>query len=188
MKTTPSKKNFRTNRNALVGVTILAMASQFAPAETKTYVSGTLSGGDTNDLILMGSNATDNTLIFTGNLGTGTNTLQIYLRSNGNINVVNQGATLDIDTRIRNAGADSDFGFTKTGAGTLVLRGENDYRGGTTIEEGVIVIRNSNALGTGGLTINGGALAAGVISRTISNNLTVGGDFALGGGKDKPSR
>ena len=55
-------------------------------------------------------------------------------------------------------GSDSTAAVTKTGAGTLTLTAANGYSGGTTIAPlgGVLQLGNSAALGTGGLTVNGG--------------------------------
>ncbi|EGF4150064.1 fibronectin-binding autotransporter adhesin ShdA [Salmonella enterica] len=39
--------------------------------------------------------------------------------------------------------------LTKEGAGTLILSGDNDYSGGTTINEGTLVAASTTALGTG---------------------------------------
>lgn len=61
----------------------------------------------------------------------------------------------------------------------------NNYSGGTTLKKGSLQINanagSGNPLGTGGLTINGGALAAYGSTRTVVNNVTVGGNFTLGG-------
>ena len=43
-------------------------------------------------------------------------------------------------------------------AGVLILSGVNSYSGGTTVSAGTLQLGNNNALGTGGLTINGGLL------------------------------
>ena len=141
--------------------------------------SAIANGGSTGDLLLLGTAATSNTVIISGNLNTGTAQLEVFLQSAGNINVVNAGATLDIATRLRER--NGSFGFTKTGAGTLVLRGTNTYTGTTTLSEGTLALRSSNALSSGPLTINGGTLASSVSARTIANNVTVNGDFHLGG-------
>ena len=78
---------------------------------------------------------------------------------------------------------------TKNDAGTWVIGNAtttNSYSGNTTINAGILGLAVSNALSSGTLTINGGALAsAGASARTPTNNITVGGNFALGGlGKD----
>ena len=48
--------------------------------------------------------------------------------------------------------------LTKTNPGALTLSGSNSYSGGTTISAGTIKIGNSSALGSDGLTVNGGTL------------------------------
>ena len=40
----------------------------------------------------------------------------------------------------------------------LTLSGSNDYAGGTTVTGGILLLGNANALGTGGLTLNGGSV------------------------------
>ncbi len=70
----------------------------------------------------------------------------------------------------------------KNGTGTWYLAGTNStYSGGFTQNSGTVGIRNSTAFGTGPLTINGGTLASAIIDRTLANNVTVGGNFTLGG-------
>src|SRR5256884_8046208 len=44
------------------------------------------------------------------------------------------------------------FSLTKEGTGTLILTSASAYRGGTTVNRGVLNIQNSNALGQGGAT------------------------------------
>ena len=56
--------------------------------------------------------------------------------------------------------ADGNYGFTKTGSGTLVFSGSSTYAGGTTLAAGTLQLGNISALGsaTGSLTVNGGTL------------------------------
>ncbi|WP_228382777.1 autotransporter-associated beta strand repeat-containing protein, partial [Salmonella enterica] len=39
--------------------------------------------------------------------------------------------------------------LVKTGTGELTLNGDNDYSGGTTIDDGVLIAASVNALGSG---------------------------------------
>ncbi|MEP9380621.1 autotransporter-associated beta strand repeat-containing protein [Aquabacter sp. CN5-332] len=55
-----------------------------------------------------------------------------------------------------------DGGFSKTGAGSLLLSGENTYEGGTRLLHGVLSVSSDANLGarSGGLFIDGGTLSA----------------------------
>ena len=68
-----------------------------------------------------------------------------------------------------------------TGTGAQYLNASNSYSGGTTLSAGTLGVGNINALGTGGLIINGGTIQANLAAQTITNALTVGGDFTIGG-------
>ncbi|EDR2692576.1 autotransporter-associated beta strand repeat-containing protein, partial [Salmonella enterica subsp. enterica serovar Hadar] len=39
--------------------------------------------------------------------------------------------------------------LVKTGTGELTLNGDNDYSGGTTIDDGVLIADNADSLGSG---------------------------------------
>jgi len=135
-------------------------------------------GGATGDLLLMGTNATNNTLTISAvNLGIGTAQLRPRLDASGNFNVVNSGATLSIQTEISESGART---LTKTGAGQLILGNANTFTGGVVLNAGTIAVGSSTALGGGGLTINAGTIGSVTSTRTLANNVTVGGNFALG--------
>jgi hypothetical protein len=66
-------------------------------------------------------------------------------------------------------------------AGRIVLRGSGGFSGGTTLVSGVLEIGNSNALGTGPLTIQGGTIRSIVSQRTLANSVTLGGNVIAGG-------
>ena len=103
-------------------------------------------GGGTFDI---GANAVSvNSLtLVSGNInGAGTITAPSYLVQSGAIaaNLGNNGAAL-----IKNTG------------GTVTLKGNNGYGGGTTISGGRLAITNNNSLGSGGITLDGGTLQLG---------------------------
>ncbi len=70
------------------------------------------------------------------------------------------------------------WALNKTGAGTLVLNGNNSFTGGVTINGGTISTGHNNALGTGTLTVLGATLDIpdGV---TISNATSLQGDLGI---------
>ncbi len=62
----------------------------------------------------------------------------------------NVAATLtDVDDTLEPGSRWDGKSLTKEGAGTLILSGDNDYSGGTTINEGTLVAASTTALGTG---------------------------------------
>ena len=88
----------------------------------------------------------------------------------------NSGNSLQISGVISESGARS---LTKNGVGGLYLTSANTYSGGTILNAGEVQFGSSFALGTGPLTINGGSLAARTAARTLTNAVTVNGDFTL---------
>src|SRR5215212_611936 len=63
-------------------------------------------------------------------------------------------------------------GFTKAGAGALVLSGANTYTGATNVQQGTLRVQGSIASGTGAFNVNnGGTLSGGgTVNRTITLN------------------
>jgi autotransporter-associated beta strand protein len=57
-----------------------------------------------------------------------------------------------------NSGGGGRVALVKTGSGMQTLQGPNSFSGGTTIAAGTLQLGTSNALGSGGLTANGGEL------------------------------
>ena len=114
-----------------------------------------------------------------------------------NVELVNGGVTnwIGVPTGQTNgiAGVISGNGFTKIGAGTLVLAADNSYSGGTTFTSGTIQVGNGGAAGSlgSGAVANGGALVfnrsgsvtvAGAISGTGSLTQAGSGATVLTGG------
>ncbi len=68
--------------------------------------------------------------------------------------------------------------LVKSGAGTLVLFGNNTYSGGTTVNAGTLQIRSSSNLGTGSVTFNGGILSGTATSLNLSRFIAINGGGA----------
>ncbi len=83
--------------------------------------------------------------------------------------------------------------LVKTGTGELTLNGDNDYSGGTTIDDGVLIADNADSLGTGAVA-NSGVLqvgegelentlsGTGSLVKTGTGELTLSGDNSYSGG------
>lgn len=63
-------------------------------------------------------------------------------------------------------------GLTKTGTGTWIVSGNNNYSGGTTVSTGVLNIQHNNALGTTGA----GTTVASGAALQLQGNITVTGE------------
>lgn len=96
-----------------------------------------------------------NTTFLSGGTGNRTIANNITLLNGGGIVIGNPNA----GTNFTLNGAISGTGFTKTGAGTLILTGTNSYSGGTTISSGILQVGSGSlagSLGSGGVAINAG--------------------------------
>ena len=74
------------------------------------------------------------------------------------------------------------FGITKNGSGTLILEGNNSYSGGTTINLGLVELKNVNALGSTSapLTVNGDQFDYGILDLN-GQSISVGNLTGTGG-------
>ena len=140
------------------------------------------SGSTTNRNINLGNNAlasitqsgTGNLLFngaFTGGSGNKTLTLQGSTAGTGEISSV-----------IGNGGGTQ--AIAKSGTGTWILSGANTYTGTTTVNEGILQIRDNSALGTtaGGTSVTRGGILQLDGARTIgAETLTFGGADTVGG-------
>ena len=85
------------------------------------------------------------------------NTLNGYLELSGSTTLGVDAGSLTLGGVVKQNGG--NYGFTKVGAGTLILSGANTFAGAVTISVGVVSARSSTALGTtaGGVTVASGA-------------------------------
>ncbi|EBZ6236105.1 fibronectin-binding autotransporter adhesin ShdA, partial [Salmonella enterica subsp. enterica serovar Liverpool] len=116
--------------------------------------SGSLMKTGTGELTLSGDNSysggttiTDGTLTadHADSLGTGA-------VANSGVLQVGEG---ELENTLSGTGS-----LVKTGTGELTLNGDNDYSGGTTIDDGVLIADNADSLGTGAVA-NSGVLQVG---------------------------
>lgn len=111
------------------------------------------------------------------NLDTGYSlTISGTIDNNGNDTLVTGTGNTTISGVISDTGA-----ITKTDVGKLTLSGNNTYSGGTSLQLGTIALGHNNGLGSGALTITGGALEASGGSRTIGNTTALQGNVTIGG-------
>ena len=131
-----------------------------------------------------------------GNLGAATNVASNLVFDGGTLQYTGATASTDRNFTI-NAGQTATFdittntltlsgtstatsgALTKIGAGTLILSGANAYTGLTTITAGTLAEGVSNAISTGGVTVNG---ATAVFDLGASHSDTVGTVTVDGGG------
>jgi|GEM_PF-1318238 len=175
-----------------------------------TTLAGIISGGGnltksgTGTLTLSEANTyTGNTRVTGGILNAvgGANRLGtigiVYIYSPGAINLNHNdqtfanlqgtGTLTDIGALAVNTGSFSGIisgtgSLTKNTTGSLTLSGANTFSGGTTVNAGTLVAGNDSALGSGALTLSGGALqASGTSPRTLANDITVTANSAISG-------
>ncbi|EDB2917199.1 fibronectin-binding autotransporter adhesin ShdA [Salmonella enterica subsp. enterica] len=149
--------------------------------------SGSLMKTGTGELTLSGDNSysggttiTDGTLTadHADSLGTGA-------VANSGVLQVGEG---ELENTLSGSGS-----LVKTGTGELTLNGDNDYSGGTTIDDGVLIADNADSLGTGAVA-NSGVLqvgegelentlsGSGSLVKTGTGELTLSGDNSYSGG------
>ncbi|MEI6074192.1 MAG: autotransporter-associated beta strand repeat-containing protein [Verrucomicrobiota bacterium] len=111
------------------------------------------------------------------------------LTSSGGTNVINVNTPLTAartisvaaDQLIMNGVISGAYALTKTGVGTLVLTTNNTYTGGTTIaaSTGIVKISNTNALGSGTVTINkAGVVFNGYLQLNLTGANTITNTFS----------
>ena len=101
------------------------------------------------------------------------------------------GVDLEVSARLWN-----NMGIQKTGAGTMLIKGDtanpNNYKGGTTISEGTLILTGTGTLGSGAVTVAAGSTLdiatdsgvtrtwdGGTISGSGTLKVTGGGTFSI---------
>ena len=137
-------------------------------------------GGATSDLLLLGSAVTGAVTI---GGGSGAGVLNYNLGTNGNFDVVNASATLNLSGVLG-----GNYNVAKTGLGTLTLGGANTFGSNNTftLASGTLNINSATALGSNSNTfvINGGTIdntsgAAITLSQNVKQ--TWNADYAFTG-------
>jgi autotransporter-associated beta strand protein len=91
--------------------------------------------------------------------------------------------TSDSDTAMILSVLDGSAGMVKSGAGTLVLMGANNYSGGTTVSAGTLYLADAYDLlsTSGAITVTGGVLDFGGYGQTTSGDVSIQSGTIQGG-------
>ena len=162
----------------------LNLNSATAPGNgTITITGGTLDNTSGASVTL----SNNNTQSWNGDFTfTGTNTLNLgsgAVALGASCTVTVSGGILGVGGIISGSG----YSLTKAGAGTLTLRGANNYTGGTTLSAGTLNINSVSAIGSGTFTISGGTLnntSGSSVTLSTNNVQNWNGDFAFTGTND----
>ena len=120
-----------------------------------------VSGSGNGKFLILQSGATSAT--FSGNI---VNSEEVV----GNFDLVaDTGGTLTVSGII--SSGDAAAGFEKTGAGTVILTGANDYTGGTTLTAGTLIVNGGQSLATGAVSVAANATLGG--TGTLGGNTTI---------------
>jgi fibronectin-binding autotransporter adhesin len=151
--------------------------------------NGTLTLGDTIFTYSHASTDAGGGLVLNGDLVVNSNTTadftnaivgsgRIILNDANRVFDIGSGANMNVAWRIRSV-TESLGALTKNGSGTLTLTASNVYSGGTTINDGTLVLGTATdtLANTGAVTINGGTLSIGANSDIVGVVTLAGGDI-----------
>jgi autotransporter-associated beta strand protein len=183
----------------VVGPGAVAQTSTFVPVNALTLNGGTLSAPGGNyyarqswalwNTVTVLSNALTSVISSSGLCGDGNpNGIQLLDYPYATTFNVASGATNGVDLYVPAVLFHSywDYGnfgtLIKTGPGTMVLTGNNQYQNTTTVSGGTLLVNNTSGSGTGsgGVTVQGGGTLGG--TGTISGAIYVASDGILSPG------
>ena len=159
-----------------LGVNTLTLTGANTYSGPTTVAAGTLQLGGASALPVNTAAVVNGTL----NLNTFSASLS-SLSGNGTVDTVAGGSpTLTVGSGnfsgvLQNTAG--NLALSKITTGTLTLSGSNTYSGGTTMTGGLLIVGNGtagSALGTGGLTLNGGTLAGTTYGGSIAGAVQCG--------------
>ena len=154
-----------------VTIGTVTSSTNFGGVTLRSAVNTSINNNSTNALTLqntLASTATSNGAVVTFTFG-GTGTGGYILNSGAENKSSSNTNNVQVALVMNNANA------------TLAINGSSGFSGGFTLNAGTVSLGNSSGLGTGLLTLNGGTVASAITSRTVANNILMGGDVTLGG-------
>ncbi len=178
--TTISNGTLRFNTRASMPAAGTVTVANGATLEVTVAGSGTTWGSGTGVAGIAGLTSTANS----GEGYGGQSGAVVDFNGNSSLNL---NVTADVtEANAIGNGTATSIRLIKSGANKLTLTGNNTYSGGTTLSAGTLAVGSSaTALSSGTLYLNGGTIqSSDATARTISNAVSIGGDFTVGGTGD----
>jgi fibronectin-binding autotransporter adhesin len=142
----------------------------------------TLGGGANSGILQLGDSngAVNATVTSLTTSGTGTANAVVGGNSANSILTINTSSPISYGGVLGGSGTNqNNLALALNGAGTLSLSSSNSYAGGTMLNAGGVTISNSNALGTGTLTLN--AATAQTVIATVNGFTNLPNAIAVNG-------
>lgn len=175
---TTSASFTRSLGNGAGQVVVTGGSSGFSAGSTALAVN---LGGSGTELIWGSTHFDPAALLLNATGATAALDLQNGLDLNGGHRTIRVDAnSATVSGLIRNSSATA-AGLVKTGPGSLRLTQANSFDGGVTVAGGALVIAADGALGTGDVTLSGGALQAEGAPRTVASRVWLASNSSLSG-------
>jgi autotransporter-associated beta strand protein len=120
----------------------------------------------------------------TGNIATGTDTINTPIILGVNLNVSNRSSlgSLTLAGNISQSGGSRSLTIDNLSASNITMSVSNSYSGGTTLKNGILNINNGGAVGTGALDIqSGGNAVFNLANATMNNSISNAGLMTMMG-------